>query len=131
MFRRIDMQMLKATNKFFILQGLEHDKFTLPELFFDEEQADRFFKLKVVEKIMIKHSKIIEEAGFEDKGIDTDIDRIIAFVYADDELMKEMNIELKVNFGGSRLISAHFIDDNSYYELNVCFQSLECKRYEY
>lgn len=121
--------MLKATNRFFILQGLENDKFTLPELFFDEEQADRFFKLKIVEKILIKHSKIIEEAGFEDKGIDTDINGIIAFVYADDELMKEMNIELEVNRRGGRLVSAHFIDDNSYYELNVCFQSLECKRY--
>lgn len=122
------MQILKDINSFFILQSFEHLSLRTPEMFFDEEQADKCFKLKVVEKILNFHSEELKEVGFEIKGKDTDVNSIISFISTDKETMKEYGVYLEVN-SKNRLISAHFPEDNTYYRMSVCFQSLECKQY--
>lgn len=121
------MQRPQAIKKLFILQSFESNVLRTPEVFFDQDLADKNFKLKVVEKIFSNHFDVFKELGFEDKGIETDVDAIIYYIDGDEELAKQIGIRIEIS--NSNLIKAHFIDTNDYYSMSICFLSLDCKPY--
>ena len=122
------MQRPQAIKKFFILQSFESNVLRTPEVFFDQDLADKNFKLKVVEKIFSNHFDVFKELGFEDKGIETDVDAIIYYIDGDEELAKQIGIRIEIS-NSNHLIKAHFIDTNDYYSMSICFLSLDCKPY--